>query len=256
MPKPTYRVLIPTAPDKLLTLANTILAKHTADDAASPLLMLNMADFAAKLTEANAKQVKALELRRQSEETTEQRNLYLGVAATQNSKTPGTLRYYISGIRELLKGFLRGEERKLGEWGFDVDSGSQAKGFRIPIPVNAVKLITLGGTILTKHTTDGGNSPLQAFDMADMTSLHTDAETANRLALQLRRDSEATTQTRNLLLGIAKGQGRRTKGTLLFYITAIRQVLTGIHRGSEQTLGNWGFEVNTSVSSGGDTEDE
>ncbi len=256
MAKPTYRVIIPTSADKLLVLANNILAKHTADDTASPLLMLDMADLSTKVTDANALQTKALELRRQSEEATEQRNLFLGIAGIQNSVTPNTLLYYATAIREMLKGSLRGEERKMGDWGFEVNSSTQSKGYRVPISRNAVKLLTLSGTILAKHTADAASSPLQVFDMADMESLHTQAEAANTLALQLRRDSESTTQDRNLLLGKAKGQSRRTKGTILFYITAARQILSGIYRGREQTLGEWGFEVNTSVSGGDDKKGE
>lgn len=254
MAKPTYRVIIPTKSEELLTLANNIIAKHTADDTSSLLQMLNMADFITKVTDANTKQTQALDLRRQSEDATEQRNLLLGMASNQTSSTPGTVRYYVSGIRELLKGLLRGQERKMGDWGFEVNSGSQPNRFRIPMPRNADKLLTLAGNSITKHTADGATSPLQALDMTDMEDKYNQAVTAQTNALQLRRNSETTTQARNLLLGTAKGQGRRTNGTILFYITSVRQVLLGVYRGSEQTLGDWGFEVNTSVNSGGEDD--
>ena len=43
-------------------------------------------------------------------------------------------------------------------------------------------------------------------------------ESIQARALQLRRDRETASQSLNLLLGKAKGQTRRTKGTVLFYV--------------------------------------
>ena len=42
MSKPTYRVIIPNTQDALLELANNIIDKHTADNEASPLQIMEM----------------------------------------------------------------------------------------------------------------------------------------------------------------------------------------------------------------------
>lgn len=247
MARSTYRVLISRNPDELLLLVNTIIAKHTADDTTSPLLLLAMDDCIDKVQQANALHEQALRLRRESELITEQRNLLLGIHAGQTSKTPDTLNNYISRVRSLLKGILRGQERKLGDWGFEVIMRSQSNRPRIPLSLKPEKLIALATQILQKHTADGEQSPLRYLNMTAMQTIFTQAQALTVQALQLRRDSETTTQARNLLLGMAKGQNRRTQGTILFYVTSIRDILEAIYRGSEQTLGDWGFEVNRSV---------
>ena len=53
------------------------------------------------------------------------------------------------------------------------------------------------------------------------------------------------TEKRNKTLGIARDQASTTEGTLLFYLSSIRDVLLGKYKGKEQSLGEWGFEVNT-----------
>jgi hypothetical protein len=84
------RVIIPTNPDDIIALAKGILAKHTADGAASPLSGLDMTDFAAKVTAAD----------------------------TQNQASAKAYR-----DAELAN---KGNEQKLGDWQFTVDQSAQS----------------------------------------------------------------------------------------------------------------------------------
>ena len=62
--------------------------------------------------------------------------------------------------------------------------------------------------------------------------------------LQARKGAEQATQNRDRALGKAKGQTTKTRGTALFLVASMRDILLGRYRGSERTLGEWGFEVN------------
>ena len=124
------------------------------------------------------------------------------------------------------------------------------KDIRVNIPENAKGLIDLAKKIVKKHKTDSSNSLLSALSMTDMESNNTIAEKKNVLAKKLNREAEAATKARNLALGKGKDQKSTTPGTVLFYVTSIRDVLLGLFKGQEHKLRSWGFDVdvNTRVS--------
>src|SRR5690606_35677675 len=78
-------------------------------------------------------------------------------------------------------------------------------------------------------------------------TLYTLAQTKDDLAEKYKRDKESAFFLRNQLIGLAKGQTRSTPNTLLNFIVSSRDILLGYYKGSEQLLGDWGFEVNTSA---------
>jgi hypothetical protein len=116
---------------------------------------------------------------------------------------------------------------------------------RINIPSNPDDLIKLAQSIVAKHTADGAGSPLAALNMADMGTKTTTADTQNQSATQLYRDAEKATQNRDLALGT----DNPVKGTVLNYARSVRDILSGIYKGNEQQLGDWGFDVDQSVHS-------
>lgn len=253
------RIPIPRKPDELLELARLIEAQHTAEGANSPLQLLDMAAFATKLAEADGFNTEAKNLRRQSEEATESRNLVLGMGEGQLSDTPGTVRYYVIATRDTLQGLFRGQERKLGDWGFTIDSTPGTGDVRAPIPTNIDKLAELAADILKKHALDDPNSPLGiVLDMADFIAKFAIAENLVNQAKKLRRDSEAATQNRNLSLGLSRNQKSKSFGTVLFFVSSARDILKGKYRANQQMLGNWGFTVDSSPTggSGGDGSGE
>ncbi len=246
MGKVNFRVVMPRKASELLILSTTILAKHKEDGASSPLQLIDMSDFEAKIVFLTSLHAQVEALRRESESTTEQRNLTLGIKKGQTSKTEGTVYYYITAVCKLLTGLYYERKRKLGDWGFEVANSSQVNRQRVPIRRTPDGLVQLGELILAKHAADGSSSPLHLLQIGDMIDKVTRAKALQIKALQQRRDIEKFTETRDQQIGIAPKQSRRSTGTLLYYIVSVRHILSGIHLGREQRLGDWGFEVNTS----------
>ena len=115
------RVNIPTNPEQLIKLAQQIKDKHAADGATSPLAGLNMADMSTKTTTADTENKQAAKSRRDAEKSTQNRDLALGVGAG----TAGTVDAYVRSARDILLGINKGNEQKLGDWGFEVDTSAR-----------------------------------------------------------------------------------------------------------------------------------
>ena len=118
------RVNIPKNPDALIALAQSITEKHTADGANSPLAGLNMADFTAKTTTADTQNQTSAKLYRDAETATENRDLALGY----DKSTAGSVNYYIAAARDILLGVYKGNEQRLGDWGFEVNQSAKSNG--------------------------------------------------------------------------------------------------------------------------------
>ena len=116
------RINIPKNPDELIKLAKTIKDKHGLDGANSPLAGLNMADFAAKTAAADAENQKAQQYYRDAEKATQDRDLALG----GDTAAKGTVTFYVRSARDVLAGLNKGNEKKLGDWGFEVDDSPAA----------------------------------------------------------------------------------------------------------------------------------
>jgi hypothetical protein len=97
--------------------------------------------------------------------------------------------------------------------------------------------------MLAKNTEMGVDSPIVGMNIVDFTAKTTTADTKNTLALELNRQKENTFLLRDRMLGIEKKQKQGGSGTLLFYITSVRDVLLGLFKKSESQLGLWGFDV-------------
>ena len=124
------RVIIPKNPDDLIKLSKSIGTKNTADGAGSPLASLNMADFTAKTATADTQNQASAKLYRDAEQATQNRDLALGAGRI----TPGTVNYYVTAVRDILLGIYKGNEQKLGDWGFTVDQSSAPGGGTKPAP--------------------------------------------------------------------------------------------------------------------------
>lgn len=110
------RVVIPRNPEQLLKLAQLIQAKDAELGEQSPLAFL---DWSAKLdtiNEALAAQQEAESLRRQMESAYEQRDRKIKEITT-----------WVRRSRDILTGIHREEMRKLGEYGFTVDSSARSR---------------------------------------------------------------------------------------------------------------------------------
>lgn len=118
---------VPKKASKMITLAKQIIAKHTALGLNSPLKSLNMVDFAAKTTTADSENTNALSLTQEKENTFLLRDRILGTDTKQNFGSPGTVRYFITAVRDILVGIYKKTETQLGLWGFDVQTSPKPK---------------------------------------------------------------------------------------------------------------------------------
>jgi hypothetical protein len=116
------RINIPSNPDDLIKLAQAIGKKHTTDGATSPLTALNMADMNTKTTTADTQNQSSAKLYRDAETATQNRDNALGDKSTQ-----GTVNCYVASVRDVLLGLYKGNEQKLGDWGFTVDQSAAPK---------------------------------------------------------------------------------------------------------------------------------
>lgn len=113
---------------------------------------------------------------------------------------------------------------------------------RVNIPANPDKMIELSKAILAKHLALGAASPLSGLKIAEWTANSTAADTENKKAVQLRRDAEKATQARDNAIG-----DNKDKFAVEFNVKSARDILMGLNKGNEQTLGDWGFDVDMSV---------
>ena len=117
------RINIPSNPANLIVLAKSVLAQHTKLGAASPLNGIDgIANFGAQVGAADTNNQLADTLYKQAETAIEGRDNALGPDTT----TPGCVRYFVTASRDLLAAQNKGNEHKLGDWGFEVDSSPQA----------------------------------------------------------------------------------------------------------------------------------
>lgn len=241
-----FRIIIPRIVEFFLNLASLILGKHTTDGVDSKLKHLDMTKMQELYDLARAQHDLAVQLNADKEKAVELRNHALGLEPEQNSFTPNTVLFYVSSIRDQLLGIYKGLEQIMGDWGFEINLGSKGKRVAV-IPTNPTFLIILAKKIQAKHIADGVDSPLDKDEMLALAALITEAEAQDVLANQLDKDKEKAVQIRDKALGFGAGQRRITPDTLLYFVTSARDVLKGHYRGFEQTLGDWGFEVNTSL---------
>lgn len=117
------RINIPSNPDEFIKLALAISAQHTKLGAASPLNGIEgIADFPAQAAAADASNKQASDLYKQAETAIEARDNAIG----PNVTTPDCLRFFVSASRDVLGGVNKGNEHKLGVWGFEVNASPQA----------------------------------------------------------------------------------------------------------------------------------
>lgn len=118
MAKTNTRTNIPKNPDKLIVLSKAVTAKHLADGPNSPLAGLNMGELATKTALADTQNNMALKLRRDAELATQNRDLALGL----EDPAKGTVTHTLRSVRDILAGLYKGNEQRLGDWGFEVDA--------------------------------------------------------------------------------------------------------------------------------------
>ena len=113
--------------------------------------------------------------------------------------------------------------------------------FSIDIPSNPDELIILAKAVLAKDTALGASSPFKNIkNWATFVALNTTADTSNNDSKKYAQMSVEATQARDLILGAT---GQMKDNTTRWFVTSARDVLLGLNKGSEQQLGEYGYEV-------------
>jgi len=118
------------------------------------------------------------------------------------------------------------------------------KTVRVDVPTSSPEsLISLGQSILKKHTADGDASPLDNDKMAKLSAAIAIAVPQNQAAKDADAVAQKARQTRDQALGTADGQTAYTKDTALNLITYARDLLLVEDEGQEEALSAYGFNV-------------
>src|SRR5204862_6407843 len=110
------RVNIPSNVEKLILLSQSILAKHVALGATSPLSGLKIAEWTANTATADAENKKADQLRRDAEKATQNRD-----NALSSNTDPLGVEFNVKSARDIRMALNKGSEQQLADWGFDMD---------------------------------------------------------------------------------------------------------------------------------------
>ena len=136
MSRKTIKVVIPENPEELIDLAKLVHQKHVLDAGAGPLNGLNMMDFDTKTQSANTFHLQSEALHRDAVTATQNRDLALGLSEGQTSMQPGTVDFYVRSVVDVLLGHFRGNEQKLGDYGFIVVEGTASSKSKPADPTN------------------------------------------------------------------------------------------------------------------------
>ena len=120
-----FRVDIPANPDDLIKLGKKFKDKHVAIADASPIKGVKDTDlFPAKLLVADPKNELIIQLYKDAEKATQDRDLPLGQSGQLREQT---VRDWVTAARDGLLGLNKGNEQALGDWGFTVDTSPHPK---------------------------------------------------------------------------------------------------------------------------------
>ncbi|MFN8322809.1 MAG: hypothetical protein U0T74_09145 [Chitinophagales bacterium] len=111
------------SPDKFLTSCENIVEYNNTLGPASPLAdgdMVNMTEFAAKVSAARDKREKAKKLYAEAESLMGESRALLGLGAGQSSTTRGTVYYMACKIKAFFKALYTENPEEINMWGLQV----------------------------------------------------------------------------------------------------------------------------------------
>jgi len=119
------------------------------------------------------------------------------------------------------------------------------KTVKVTIPISSPDaLIRLSKDVNKKHKALGDESPLTSLlDMEGYDQKLQDAVQLREEAKALKGQSESKLEESKLILGLGKDQNVNTTGTVYNKLWKIKNHLLAIHKGNEEKLSEWGFNV-------------
>src|SRR5436309_501925 len=125
------RINIPNNADDFIALSEAIQDKHEQLGAASPLANIpGIEGFGALVQAARTSHKQGVQLAEQAQTANQARDNAIGKDMT----TPNTMRFTVAATRDLLMSVNKGNEQKLGDWGFDVVASSAPAAKTKPAP--------------------------------------------------------------------------------------------------------------------------
>lgn len=120
------------------------------------------------------------------------------------------------------------------------------KPLRINLPNTPDPLIALALAIDAKDTALGASSPLKGIkNWSQFKAIVALADAKNKSGKDLAMQAEKANEDRDNALG---QRGQLTENTVRWFVTSVRDVLVGLNKGNERALGDWSFNVDTSIS--------
>jgi len=118
------------------------------------------------------------------------------------------------------------------------------KTIRIKLPRKSPSnLLLLLSDIKKKHDDLGANSPLDATDAAAIDALITSLQPKYTEAKELEAGAQILNEQVRVGLGMYIGQTAQTPGTGMYLTTKLRDLLLSLHKGNEESLSLYGFNV-------------
>ena len=118
------------------------------------------------------------------------------------------------------------------------------KTIKIEIPTGSPDdMITLAEGIATRQTDLGTAAVLDSTEVTELSTKAGQAKAKRKKAAELAAQAETLNQEAAAILGLAPGQNAQTEGTVLYRIDGFRDELLIKHRGNEQALGEYGFDI-------------
>ena len=118
------------------------------------------------------------------------------------------------------------------------------KTIKIELPVGSPdEMLSLAEGIVAHHTELGAEAKLDSAEVTELKANSTLAKAKRKKSAELKAQAATLDDEAAALIGIAPGQDAQTEGTILYRVVGFRDELLTEHRGNEQTLGEYGFNI-------------
>ena len=118
------------------------------------------------------------------------------------------------------------------------------KTIKIELPVGSPdEMISLAEDIAAHHSELGAEAKLDSTEVTELKANATLAKAKRKKSAELKAQAATLDDEAAALIGIAPGQDAQTEGTILYRVVGFRDELLTEHRGNEQALGEYGFDI-------------
>jgi len=164
----------------------------------------------------------------------------LGLSPSQNPDADSVSRV-VGDIRKAILDIYSQNENSLTQYGYRVKVVGDGTGIAIPDTPKGLNQLT--SQILKRANLEGEYCEIPADLVERLRKTTGTAEAILEKNKQLQQAHKTTTQYRDSLVGILRGQHHKTPNTLRFYLISARDILMRMYRENPQELLNLGFTL-------------